>query len=106
MEPTPSLWIALGAIIGLQIVLFLQIARLSGRVKRMALPSPAAAPASSQDAELAEQKARNAEQKQWFAVFLEEDPSRRELPKKEQFEAFRHWRSERGLNWRAPDESA
>ena len=34
-----------------------------------------------------------------FEAFLTEDPSRRELPKREQFAAYRQWRHERGLNW-------
>ena len=35
----------------------------------------------------------------WFEAFLEEDPSRRSLPKNEQFTAFRKWRKEKGLSW-------
>ncbi len=103
-ELPSSLWIVLGVIAGLQVMLLFQIARLSGRVGRLDTAKSSPPPTNPQDTELAEQKSRSAEQKQWFAVFLEEDPSRRELPKKEQFEAFRRWRSERGLNWRAPDE--
>ncbi len=34
-----------------------------------------------------------------FEAFLEEDPARRELTKKEQFAAYRQWRHEKGLNW-------
>ena len=33
-----------------------------------------------------------------FEQFLSEDPSRRELPKREQFAAYRQWRHERGMN--------
>lgn len=36
-----------------------------------------------------------------FLDFLNEDPARREMPKKEQFAAYRRWRSARGLNWKA-----
>ena len=39
-----------------------------------------------------------------FESFLEEDPARREIPKKEQFAAYRQWRQERGLNWSASQE--
>ncbi|MDB6076448.1 MAG: hypothetical protein JWO82_195 [Akkermansiaceae bacterium] len=42
----------------------------------------------------------SAEQGRQFAEFLNEDPARMELTKKEQFEAFRRWRSQKGLNWR------
>lgn len=34
-----------------------------------------------------------------FEEFLTEDPERHKLSKKEQFKAYRAWRSERGLNW-------
>ena len=34
-----------------------------------------------------------------YDAFLAEDPSRRELPKAEQFAAYRKWRREKGLNW-------
>lgn len=34
-----------------------------------------------------------------FEEFLNEDPERRRLAKKEQFKAYRAWRSEKGLNW-------
>ena len=34
-----------------------------------------------------------------FEEFLNEDPERRKLAKKEQFNAYRKWRAERGLNW-------
>jgi hypothetical protein len=34
-----------------------------------------------------------------FEEFLNEDPERRLLPKKEQFKAYRAWRTEKGLNW-------
>lgn len=99
-----SLWIMLGVIVGLQVILMLQVAGLSARVRRLrdsrgSVPVQATVESGGS---LEEVKARNSEQKQWFARFLEEDPSRRDLPKKEQFEAFRRWRNERGLNWRAP----
>jgi hypothetical protein len=34
-----------------------------------------------------------------FDEFLNEDPDRRSLAKKEQFKAYRKWRAEKGLNW-------
>ena len=37
-----------------------------------------------------------------FETFLNEDPARRELPKREQFAAYRQWRKERGMNWSKP----
>ena len=38
-----------------------------------------------------------------FEEFLNEDPERRSLTKKEQFKAYRKWRTEKGLNWSAKD---
>lgn len=35
-----------------------------------------------------------------FEEFLNEDPVRRSLSKKEQFAAYRDWRSQNGLNWK------
>lgn len=34
-----------------------------------------------------------------FESFLNEDPARRTLPKREQFAAYRRWRQEQGMNW-------
>ena len=34
-----------------------------------------------------------------FETFLNEDPARRNLPKGEQFSAYRQWRHEKGMNW-------
>ena len=42
---------------------------------------------------------RKTAQKEDFLVFLSEDSQRRQLPKREQFAAFRAWRKEKGLNW-------
>lgn len=38
-----------------------------------------------------------------FEEFLNENPNSRALSKKEQFKAYRIWRSEKGLNWNAKD---
>lgn len=106
-ELPPSLIAILGALAGLQLITLLVLFRLSGRVTRLlrqgggeTTPGPTAGAA-----EFEEQKARNADQKHWFAEFLAEDESRKQLPKKEQFEAFRRWRKERGLNWQTPEGS-
>lgn len=37
-----------------------------------------------------------------FLEFLSEDPERKKLPKREQFEVYRQWRKQRGLNWSNP----
>ena len=35
-----------------------------------------------------------------FEEFLNEDPARRTMSKKEQFAAYRDWRTQKGLNWK------
>ncbi len=95
-----------GAILILQLVMLSMLASLSGKVARLSRREAAAAPAAQPAGEVAEVKEANSEQKQLFAVFLEEEPSRRELSKKEQFAAFRRWRDEKGLNWKKPADSA
>lgn len=94
----PSL---LGLILFLQVVGFIVMLAMSGNVKRLMrwAASQESAPVSKSK-ELAEIKEENGEQKQLFAEFLEEDPARRELPKKEQFAEFRRWRDKKGLNWK------
>jgi hypothetical protein len=92
----PSL---LGVIVCLQLLGLLALLVLSGNVKRlMRWAASQDSPASAQ--ELAERKEETSEQKHLFAEFLAEDPSRRELPKKEQFAEFRRWRDKKGLNWK------
>lgn len=90
----------LGALVVLQLLVLAVLLRLSGRVSRLfrliASPVP---PASG---ELADRRESNADQKKWFALFLAEDPTREQLPKKEQFAAFRRWREEKGMNWKNP----
>lgn len=89
----------LGAVLVFQFILLLLVLGLSGRIKRL---SRSLSRQERQIApELAEKNEATADQKKWFEVFLNEDPARRELPKKEQFAAFRRWRAERGLNWKA-----
>lgn len=95
--------IALGSLAFLQIILLIALLRLSGKVSRLFRLIASPVPAASQD--LADRKEANGEQKKWFAEFLAENPARRELPKKEQFAAFRRWREEKGLNWKSPSDS-
>ena len=95
----PSL---LGALLALQLVVLVMLLRLSGRLSRLSRRNAPQAPAAGK--ELGERRESNAEQKKSFALFLAEDPARTELPKKEQFAAFRRWRDQKGLNWKSPVE--
>jgi hypothetical protein len=37
-----------------------------------------------------------------FETFLNEDPTRLQLTKSEQFSAYRKWRQDKGMNWSPP----
>lgn len=94
---------AFGTVLFLQVVLLVAVLRLSARVSRLFRLIASPVPPASQ--ELADRKEATGEQKKWFAEFLAEDPARRDLPKKEQFAAFRRWREDKGLNWKNPSGS-
>ncbi|WP_367871567.1 hypothetical protein [Luteolibacter sp. Populi] len=94
--------VLLGTILFFQLLMLVALLRLSGKVSRLSRRQQAAGPAAGP--ELVQKKEENADQKKWFAVFLEENPTRRGLPKKEQFAEFRKWREAKGLNWKAQDE--
>lgn len=97
-EPEPQLpVILLSACAGLLVVVTFFIFRILSRLSRIedlvsrndgpvepAAPTPGVAETSAGGA---------------FEAFLAEDASRRDLPKKEQFAAYRKWRHEKGLNW-------
>ncbi len=92
----------LGGVLLFQFLLLVAILMVSGKVS--ALTRYIASRESSPGPELIQRKEENSDQKKLFAAFLEEDPARRELPKREQFAAFRKWREDKGLNWKAPGE--
>lgn len=95
-----ALWFLLGAMAGGLLLLLLGQWSQGARLRR--IESRLAAEQSNSGAlPLAEQKAETKEQKRLFNEYLDEDPGRRELPKKEQFAGFRKWRSEKGLNWKS-----
>lgn len=88
--------VTLGVLAVLNLLALALLVRLSSRVSNLAravAPVPEAVP---------EREEIPAASAGAFEAFLAEDPARRELPKKDQFAAFRRWRAEKGLNWRAP----
>lgn len=88
---------------GLLLVLILVVLRISGRMERIEQlleDRPAGSPAPSLELVGRSDPAQGTEaQRKEFEEFLAEDESRRELPKKEQFAAYRAWRKDRGLTW-------
>ncbi len=89
--------ILLGALAGLLVLLVmvvLGIARSLGRIQQNLMDANLQAPDRPPITPAAAATNRKA-----FETFLEEDPARRKLAKREQFAAYRQWRKENGLNW-------
>jgi len=88
---------------GLLLLLILVALRISGRMARIEqLLESGASSGTEASLELVGRSdpAQGTEaQRKEFAEFLAEDKSRRDLPKKEQFAAYRAWRKDRGLTW-------
>lgn len=101
MPPTETdlstLVILLSSCVGLLVLVVLVIFRISSRLARIERIvtqgdiRPAVAETGLSSAETSAGGA--------FEIFLSEDPSRRKLPKGEQFSAYRQWRQEKGMNW-------
>ena len=95
-----NLWILLGTILFFVLIIWIGQLRLNGRMKRIELQFSKEGGKGSREEQAEEE--RNANEKEQYLIFqefLDEDPQRKDLPKKEQFAAFRKWRSEKGLNW-------
>ena len=93
----PTLIILLSVCAGLLVLVLLLVLRISSRLSRiekLAGQSPSRSESADQSPSKAETSPGGA-----FEAFLSEDPSRRDLPKGEQFSAYRQWRHEKGMNW-------
>lgn len=90
----------LGAAVLFLFLLLVAVVRMGGCLQRIerAIGESAAASGDSAAASVAVRAAHDSA----FAEFLREDPARKKLPKREQFEAYRAWRRDKGLNWSAP----
>ena len=80
--------------LALLLLLVWRISRRLARIEHRFNESPSAANPDAQTPTAAETATGGA-----FETFLNENPSRRDLPKAEQFAAYRKWRQEKGLNW-------
>ena len=106
-EPVPlpvALWIFLLGLVVLQLLLIGGLLSQRSRLKRMESllskydrSAPSKVESTIQDGE--EKQSGVQEGGEAFQQFLDEDPSRLSLPKKEQFATYREWRSKNGLNW-------
>lgn len=106
---------ALGTVLLLQVILLISVSRLSGRVSRLlrqrtdpstsrrrsGQPDEHDEPISERRRAAGEFKSSTQSDPKGFGEFLAEDPSRRDLSKKEQSAAFRRWRAEKGMNWQS-----
>jgi hypothetical protein len=87
------LWIAVGMMVVLVFLVLGMLARLR-RIERMLMSRDSRPEDAPPNHFNADSHAGGA-----FEMFLNEDPERRNLPKGEQFAAYRQWRQEKGLNW-------
>ena len=94
----------LGAAVLFLFLLLVAVVRMGGCLQRIerVLGEMAAGTGDSAAASAAASVAVKAAHDSAFAEFLREDPARKKLPKREQFEAYRAWRRDKGLNWSAP----
>lgn len=85
------------------IVITIMLFRINGRLEALSAKlskSSRASKLAEPDAEPQQIEVPSGTQ---FEKFLDEDPKRRTLAKKEQFKAYRKWRDEKGLNWSSKD---
>ena len=97
-----TLWIVLGSIIVLLVFVLVGQMRLGSRLRRIEYQiSDKSSSSEGESHATGDRRSENHEQNKLFNEFLEEEPERMLLAKKEQFAAFRKWRNEKGLNWSA-----
>jgi hypothetical protein len=95
-----ALWYLLGANSFFLLLVWIGQLRTGGRLRRIEAQLAQKSRRSSRSEREEAQKAEDDnEQYLIFQEFLDEDPARNDLPKKEQFAEFRKWRREKGLNW-------
>ncbi len=101
-----NVMIAIWSCAGLLSVMIIQLVRISWRLSRLEKyihgtqhysEKEMSLPTKSEFAQVSDLSSSSA-----FEEFLNEEPSRRELTKVEQFRNFRKWRQEKGLNWSKP----
>ncbi|MBB5353797.1 hypothetical protein HNR46_004060 [Haloferula luteola] len=94
-----ALWGLLGLILVFQLVGLVQRVLLGAQLRRLekSLERRRKEPSAS-----VEERAPSGSEDDsggLFEAYLDENPERRMLSKKEQFDGFRKWRNEKGLNW-------
>ena len=100
VSESSTIVILLAACVGLLAMGLMLIFRLLARLS--SIESLLAQNNSPSEASAVQQDSSETMQGGAFEAFLKEDPSRRKLPKREQFACYRRWRQENGLNWSNP----
>ncbi len=80
-------------------VMFLYLVKIVASLRRLEGRMQRADAERSQNEEKSEWEGSTETADSAFDRFMVEDTSRRHLPKREQFEAYRRWRQENGMNW-------
>ena len=91
------LWWVGGLLFVMLLLALVLIFRILGRLSRLELLIRQ--PAGRQEVVEAGPSASETSPGGAFETFLSEDPNRRNLPKGEQFSAYRRWRQDKGMNW-------
>ncbi len=94
-------YVATGLLVLILLLLFIMNSKLSALYAKLSRPSRYTKPESSEPTPDSVDPPDEVEATAGthFEEFLNEDPERRKLTKKEKFKAYRAWRSEKGLNW-------
>ncbi len=98
--PYPAIIILFSTSVGLlalAVFLLLKISRSLARIQRHLAATPASQPGVPEESGVDDPAPGGA-----FETFLDEDPERRSMARKDQFAAYRNWRRAKGLNWSAP----
>ncbi len=100
-------YIATGVLVLILLLLVIMNSKLSVLCAKLSRPSRATKPGTHEATQNKTDPPDEAESENeveappgtHFEEFLNEDPERRKLTKKEKFKAYRAWRTEKGLNW-------
>jgi hypothetical protein len=91
-------FIATGVLVAILFLLIVINSKLSMLSAKLSHPTRPTRPAKTEESEEIPPVVE-APSGTHFEEFLNEDAGRRKLTKKEQFKAYRAWRTEKGLNW-------
>ena len=100
-----AMWFLLGGVALLQLLVWMGQFSLSLRLRRIERFLSATSEEEEIEKPMEKSTSSFSHSQKLFHRYLDEDPERRKLPKKEQFAGFRRWRDKNGLNWGKGSES-